>query len=458
MPPNVALLICFAGIAGLFYLDYDKSHRNSKALWLPVIWLWVVGSRPVSLWFGVAPSADVDVQMDGSPVDRAFFMALVALGIVVLIRRSRRTRALLRLNLPIVIYFVFCLISVLWSDFPDVAFKRWIKAIGDLVMVLIVVTEAEPSWALKRFLSRAGFVLLPPSVVLIKYFGNLGRNYTPDGERMNTGVTTNKNMLGVITLVLALGAVWRVVSLYMDKRAPNRRRHLLAQSTLLAFAVTVLSMSHSATSQACFALGTALILATHLRMIRCRPEAVHLLVLMILFGGAGIVLLGGEGTMTQALGRESTLTGRTDIWAAVLSVAPNPFFGAGFESFWLGPRLERVYSHLSKYMHVNEAHNGYIEAYLNLGWVGVGLIASIFISGYKRIVAAFRLNPEIGSFLLGNLAAAAIYSITEAGFRLLDPIWIFLLLAVVAPGVTKKTLVAVKPVTVEEFSSQLAPA
>ena len=46
----LAFLICSTGIAGLFFLDRDKSVRTSKALWLPVIWLWIAASRPVSLW------------------------------------------------------------------------------------------------------------------------------------------------------------------------------------------------------------------------------------------------------------------------------------------------------------------------------------------------------------------------------------------------------------------------
>jgi O-antigen ligase len=435
MSPNIALFLCFVGIVGLFFLDRDESVRNSKALWLPVIWLWIVGSRPVNEWFGIAPPAGVNTQLEGSPVDRLVFQLLLVAGIIVLIRRRSRTSAFLRRSGPILIYFAYCLLSILWSDFPDVAFKRWIKAIGDLVMVLIVVTDAEPAAALRRFLSRTAFVLLPPSIVLIRYFGELGRGYTPNGGPMNTGVTTNKNSLGVITLVLSLGALWRVLTLLPARGQPDRGRHLLAQGTLLAFGVAVLVLAQSATCEACFALGTVLILATHLPMIRRRAGAVHALVLMIMLAGGGTMLAGGEEVIVHALGRQTNLTGRTDIWAAVLPAVPNRVAGAGFESFWLpGPRLERVYSGLSRYMHVNEAHNGYIEVYLNLGWVGVSMIAIILISGYKRAVAAFRRDPAIGSLMLAYVAAAAIYSITEAGFRLLNPIWIFLLLAVVASG------------------------
>ena len=76
MNPSVASLVYACGIAGLFYLERDKSVRTSKALWLPVVYLWVVGSRPVSEWLGIAPAVGTNVQLDGSPVDRLFFAAL----------------------------------------------------------------------------------------------------------------------------------------------------------------------------------------------------------------------------------------------------------------------------------------------------------------------------------------------------------------------------------------------
>ena len=49
MNPTLALLICACGIAGLFYLDRDKTIRTSKALWLPVVYLWILGG-------GLSPS------------------------------------------------------------------------------------------------------------------------------------------------------------------------------------------------------------------------------------------------------------------------------------------------------------------------------------------------------------------------------------------------------------------
>src|SRR5258707_11488376 len=124
MNPSLASLICACGIAGLFFLDRDESVHTSKALCLPVAWLWIMGSRPVSSWLGVSPTGG-NVQLDGSPVDAAVLGVLLSAAIGVLIRRSSRTRTLLAANLPMLIYFFYCLISVAWSYYPDVSFKRW---------------------------------------------------------------------------------------------------------------------------------------------------------------------------------------------------------------------------------------------------------------------------------------------------------------------------------------------
>jgi exopolysaccharide production protein ExoQ len=436
MNPSIATLVYAFGIAGLFYLDRDKSVRTSKALWLPVIWLWIVSSRAVSVWLNISPASDVDVQMDGSPLDRAVFALLLVGGLIVLIHRGRKTSAALKASWPILAYFCFCLASVIWSDFPDVAIKRWVKAIGDLVMVLIIATDGNPIGALKRFLARTGFILLPASVLLIKYYPALGRGYDPwYGTPWNTGVTTNKNVLGVVAFLLSLGALWRVLALLRPKGQPDRRRHLLAQAALLAFGVALLVMANSATSRACFALGAVILVAASLAAFRRHPRAVHALVIIIVVGGGLSLLFAGTTDIAHALGRKSDLTGRTEIWNVLIPMVPNPVVGAGFESFWLGKRLQDI-RQIFAGNPLNEAHNGYIEVYLNLGCIGFGLIALILATGYLRAMAAFRRDPMFAGLLLAVIVPAAIYSFTEAGFRMLDPIWVFLLLAVVAAPAT----------------------
>jgi len=440
MSTSLATLVCAVGVLGLFYLDRDKNLHTSKALWVPVLWILISGSRPVALWFGAgSATASTSQLLDGSPVDRLISAILIAAGMIALLFRSSQVTALLRKNWPILLYFSYCLISVIWSDFSVVALKRWIKAIGDLVMVLVVVTDAQPTAALKRLITRTGFILLPASVLMIKYYGELGRAYdTWTGEPTNVGVTVTKNMLGVLTFVLSLGAFWLVLRLIRDKNQPNRARHFIAQGALLAFGVSLLSMAHSATSGICFTLGAVLIFATSLDRFRKHPRAIHAFVLFILIIGGSAVLFGNEA-VAHAVGRQTNLTGRTEIWQTVIPMVPNPIVGAGFDSFWLGPRLDTMWR-LYPSLYLNEAHNGYIEIYLNLGVVGVLLIVLLLLSGYRNAVKSFRYGEAFGanSLLLAYVFTAAFYSITEAGFREMFVIWTFLLLAIVGSSQPSK--------------------
>jgi O-antigen ligase len=338
----------------------------------------------------------------------------------------------------VLIYFLYGLVSIIWSYHPDIAFKHWIKAIGDLAMVLVIATDAQPVAAIRRLVSRIGMLLFPVSVLFIQYFDNLGRGYTSDGLRMNTGVTTNKNSLGLIVLVISLVLLWNVRSLVVHKDEPNRGRRLVAQGTLLAFGFALFWMADCSTAKACFALGGLLIIVLNFRIIRRSPARVHALCLAVLLT-AGAALLFSQADVADALGRQSNMSGRTEIWAAVIPAVPNSIVGAGFESFWISPNVQIFQRTLlasgwyaALVDDLNEAHNGYIEIYLNLGWIGVFLIALILLGGYRRAVRAFQHDPELASLFLAYIAIAGVYSITEAGFRMMCPSWIFLLLAIVS--------------------------
>ena len=438
MNASVYSLLYACGIAGLLYLDREGTVRISKALWLPGMWIGIALSRSVSEWFGISVPGNLQGS-DGSPVDAAVLGVLVAAAIVVLIRRKSRPRRLLLANWPILIYFLFCLVSISWSYHPDIAFKRWIKAIGDVAMVTIIATDPQPVAAIRRLVSRIGFLLLPTSVLFIRYFGDLGRSYTSDGMPMNTGVTTNKNELGLTVLVVSLVVLWNVHSLLAHKNQPNRGRRLLAQGILLSFGLALLVMAQSSTCKACFLLGSVLIVVLNMDAFKRRPARVHVLCIGLLIAAGIGMLVGGQGGVTSALGRDSSLSGRTDIWAAVISVAPNSIVGAGFESFWSSPNaMVAIQTLLDKgfdphvIVGLNEAHDGYVEIYLQLGWVGVCLIAFVLISGYRRACQAYHRDPELGAVLIAYVAVAAVYAITEAGFRTLSPPWIFFLLAFVS--------------------------
>jgi O-antigen ligase len=153
---------------------------------------------------------------------------------------------------------------------------------------------------------------------------------------------------------------------------------------------------------------------------------------ILLLGGL-VAAFGGEGAAAQAMGRNPNLTGRTEIWQALMPLVANPVLGTGFENFWFGPRVAQIWGAQNGITYgINEAHDGFLEVYLNLGLIGVSLIVAILLQAYRNAVQAFRRDAMFGNLMLAYILTAVIYSITEAGFRMLDPIWFLLLLSAFA--------------------------
>ena len=83
---------------------------------------------------------------------------------------------------------------------------------------------------------------------------------------------------------------------------------------------------------------------------------------------------------------------------------------------------------------LNQAHNGYLEVYLSLGWVGVTLLLVLIVTGYRKIAAGFRQDPDMSSLKIAFFVLVVIYNFTEGVFKTMSPVWLaFLLATMVVP-------------------------
>ncbi len=440
MSPQIAAVVVAAGILALLAMDRDARDRTSPALWIPVVWLWIGGSRMVSQWLGMAPDASPDQILEGSPLDRNLLFGLIVLGLLVLLHRGSVVGRLIQANGVIVLFFAYSVLSTLWSDYPFVALKRWIKAFGDIVMVLVVLTDANPAAAIRRVLSRFGLLLIPVSILLIKYFPELGRGiYLYTWTWVAHGVTTGKNLLGMICLIAGLGAVWRLDQMRTSRERGKEIGPLVAQGSLFAMVLWLLWLTDSMTARVCLVLGTVVILARRSRWLTRNRGMLDVVVISVIVACAVVLFLGvGEGLLS-ALGRDPTLTGRTGVWEVALRFAQSPWFGTGFESFWLGERLETIWEIF--WWRPIEAHNGYLEVYLNLGWVGVALFGLVLLTGYRNVISAWQREPEIGNLKLAIFVVVVVYNLTEALVRGFSPLWVLFLMAIMAvPGTAARSV------------------
>ena len=434
LPPIVAAFLTIALIIFLFRRDIRERPDVTGALWLPLIWLVLTCSRSLSQWlniFGLPVTGAPSVE-EGSPLDASFFFFLIAAGLYVLNNRQVRLSEIVLNNGWLIAFLLYCFISIVWSDFPFVAFKRWIKILGHPIMALIVLTEPDPEEAVKRLMKRCAYVVVPASILFIKYYPQLGRGFDPwTGAASSNGIAENKNMLGGDCLILGFFFFWYLLQTWQTERNTWRRNELRLIAGSMIGIWWLFSQAHSATSSTSLIVGALIVVFVGIRSINKNFIGRYLLTALVLLVVTELVF-GISGRFSEALGRGSGLSGRALLWTRLLELHTNPILGTGFESFWLGKRpklLEGIF-----YFIPNEAHNGYLETYLTLGLIGVLILIALIIATFRKIRLELFRNFEWARYRLGFLAAVVLYNWTEAPFKTLNPIWfVFYLIAIDYP-------------------------
>jgi len=241
---------------------------------------------------------------------------------------------------------------------------------------------------------------------------------------MYVGVTSHKNSLGMIALVSVLTLAWALLERWRSGLWRTDKTGAFAESLGLVISVYVLQLSHSATSIVCTVLGLCILLGTSLPSVKKNIKQTGIWVMigcMVIFALNETFDIKDE--FLELLGRDPTLTTRTEVWPVLLSYQQSPVLGPGFKSFWAGERLKEM---LSEYG-IIQAHNGYLETYLNGGFVGTGLLVLFLLSGGSRILKSLLLGREAAGVRLMFWVVAVIHNFTEASFNTFEPLWLALL-------------------------------
>ncbi len=427
MPPILAALLTLGFIVFLYRRDMRANPKVTGALWIPLSWLFLTSSRGFTDWLALGGLQLGGRSLEeGSPVDRTVFCILIGAGLYVLRKRNVRLGELVRNNRWLAAFLIYCLLSVLWSDYPFVSLKRWIKVIGNPVMALMILTEPDPEEAFINVMKRCAFIILPVSILFIKYYPQWGRGFSSwTGAAFNTGITSNKNGLGVDCLIYGFFFVWYTLRVRLWPKIRRRRDELILCGGFLFMTWYLFQQADSKTPFTACCLGIATLLFVSSSLVNKRMLGTYILV-----GLFALVFLEALFNIYEVilgvLGRDATLTDRTLLWADLLKEDINPLFGAGFESFWLGERLQRIWAKWT--FGPNQAHNGYLETYLNLGLIGLFLLLGLLVIVYAKARKSLLNRVEFARYRLGFLAAIIFYDWTEAAFKTTHIVFLMLYL------------------------------
>lgn len=437
MPPKAVLFGCLVFVIWLLRIEHKRNPIASPWLWVPALWFLIMASRPVGAWFG----PDLSFSMsEGSLYDQIVLSMLVLLGLWVLATRKMEWSRILKDNWWLVFLYLYLGLSILWSDYSFVSFKRWFKITGTVVMALVVLSEKDSLQALQSVVRRCAYVLIPLSIVLIKYFPEYGVQYARwEGIRMATGVTTHKNSLGILcalmgfAVTLAVFRKWRAGELF--KNAYQTLADCLVLGIILFLLFGGESDAYSATSNIIFLVGICFSIVFSLMKSLAEYTVNHLKGLVII-GVAFFILFNSFflPPVLSILGRDETLTDRAQIWRSVLDVASkNSLLGVGYGGFW---GLKSDEADATAELHVLQSHNGYLDVYLQVGIVGIVALALFLLEVCGKIRRAFKKSFEWAEFGVCFLIMVLLYNYAEAGFIQASCIWtlmVFLTVVFSAP-------------------------
>jgi exopolysaccharide production protein ExoQ len=346
--------------------------------------------------------------VDGSAGYQTVLAVLYLIVAIIAISHLRRTLSSLLISPALLGLILLACVSPLWADNPPLVMRRVIGLAGTSLFGIVLGTVLdidEQSRLLRRVLGVTAVMSLA-CVLLTPEYGIANRAVY--GGAWN-GVFGQKNGLG------AAMAVGLLIEWFQPIATPKAK--LLKLLSLWLFG-TLLLCSHSSTSVG--SLFVTFLIVYQFRKLRAQHRIPFLFAVAAVLVIAIIVLtaLAMEDFPVYPLGRSSTLTARTELWALLVEMTQHRLlFGYGYGGFWGGGSKEFYLVTSRLPWNPMYAHNGYFEVVVSLGLTGL-LLALAFLKSGIRSAVRRASKEELPSdllpfaflilFLLHNIAECTI--------------------------------------------------
>jgi len=366
----------------------------------------------------------------GSSFNQAYLGFFLFIAGIIVIANREQSIAILKHNKILLVFLLYAGLSCFWSPLPFYSFKRWIQFLGIILAVLAALSTLQSTIRIRIILLWITALSISISLIFIFLFPA----YPFIREGLWTGIFTAKNAFGT-------GCVFGL-SLWLPALKDNNSFTLKILATLIIVFSTILMVgSGSATALVLSFLISIIFLSLSLPV----PNSVKFLIvpipfLLFLFFSLNFISETPLEFVLKALGRNQTLTGRTELWTEmVLSIKEHPFFGIGYNAFWTGIGGLGTLIAFDLQWDPGSAHNGYLDIINELGFIGFGIFLGILIQAVKRTIDLYIADKKIGLPFLLVLIMLILRNITASSFcRQSDLEWVLLLLILIAANHLKE--------------------
>lgn len=354
------------------------------------------GAHAALAWLAVAGGTlGILVNATGSGLASAGAALFLALWAVVVAARGPAVWRLLARHGPLFALPALALVSVLWSAYPAASARAAVQLLLTAGLGVLAARSLPPRGFVAAML---GALVLGALACLA-----LGRSVIDPitGSGAYVGIFAAKNSMAFFMALLAIFGAGAA----LDRGQPAWVRALGALALLLALPLLVLARSAGAlvtTTLAVAMLLGAVWLGRRAGTERAMLAAGGLLVaLPLALLLAGLALAGTVGEVARdfiigVLGKDLTLTGRTELWAhAWAQIEQRPWLGIGYQAFWQqgNPWAEGLW----RAFHIQgrsgfHFHNTFIDTAVTLGLAGalaIGwLLLGALAGAWRRVLRA----------------------------------------------------------------------
>lgn len=320
------------------------------------------------------------------------------------------------------IFLLWCSVTLLWSNYPFVSFKRLFQYITTYIVFLSILSHLGDTDKTFKF-----FKILLSVYILISLVSIFTIPGAIDEHGLWRGMAPSKNHLGQMALVSIL--------FFIQFISNSSLKQKLFFIFMLVLTIALFLGSSSITSILTLVIIAGLLFAQYLDK-QFAPSGIGrtVSVLTIIFTVTLVIALlflapRLLSDLVSGTGRDLTLTGRTDLWKDIIKYAnTHLLLGAGFQGFWVLDSLQ-IQELYQVYIWIPiQAHNGYLDILNETGLIGLLLFATTAINYFVNlrkldtsyfwkwlVVAALVVNITESTLIRPNITTGVLYLFAYLG-------------------------------------------
>jgi len=349
-------------------------------------------------------------------VNQIVFTILFLFSVAALLPQIKTAAAILFREKIFTFFLIWALLSIIWSDYSFVSFKRWFQYFTGFTVGLSVMVHTDFSETLLKRIKYLFYLY-----VLVSFATIFTIPGATDSYGIWRGIAPSKNHLGQAALISTLVIFY---SVWIEKGFKR-----IVPAVMLIMAAGLLAGSQSMTSITTlivlFFLGTIFYFDNYFRSLNIGRFVSIILIVLVSALFLTVVFYAPDllESAASSAGRDLTFTGRTELWSDILRETENHWLmGAGFQGFWVveNPHLLALYD---IYVWLpNQAHNGYVDIVNELGVIGLFLFILILINYFRQsvklklphywkwfVIAAVIINFQETTFIRPQIATGVMF-------------------------------------------------